>query len=290
MAKVLNSREICNILEQENIERLNNLPNKLSMASVAIGDNYSTKVYRASQKKVADKLGIKYVPINLKETVSFDDFKVEVEKLNNDKKISGIIFNKPFPKGWKDEDVFAQIDEFKDIEGMHPVNLGKFFMGKDDIVSPTVLSIIKLLDISLEKDANKYKGKRITIVGFSSLIGKPLALLLGNKLATVSITHIGTFEKGDLPFFVKNADIVISSVGQPYLIKGEWIKEGAIVIDVGTGEKNGKLTGDIEFETAKSKASFITPVPGGVGRLTTMFLYNNLIISSEIQTSLEQKH
>ncbi len=289
MAIILNSREICNIIEQENIERLKNLPNKLCLASLAIGSNYSTKVYRASQKKAADKLGIKYLPIDLKEKVSFEDFKEEVEKLNKDKEISGIIFNKPFPKGWKDEVVFSQIDELKDIEGMHPSNLGKFFMGKEYIVSPTVRSIIKLLDISLEKDRTKYKGKKVTIVGFSSLIGKPLALFLGNKLATVSITHIGTFENGDLPFYIKNADIVISSVGQPYLIKGEWIKEGAIIIDVGTGKKNGKLAGDIEFESAKIKASFITPVPGGVGRLTTMFLYNNLIISSETQTSLKRK-
>ncbi len=120
-------------------------------------------------------------------------------------------------------------------------------------------------------------GKQVTIVGFSTLIGKPLALILGRKLASVAIAHIGTYESGKLPFYVKNSDIVVSAVGKPHIIKGQWIKKGAVVIDVGIGEFKGKVVGDVEFEKAKKKAAFITPVPGGVGKLTSLFLFKNLI-------------
>jgi len=156
-------------------------------------------------------------------------------------------------------------------------NLGKFFTGQPQFISPTVSSIICMLN----QCRVKFYGKKATVVGFSSLIGKPLALWLGNQFATVSITHIATYEAGDLEAYVKEADILISAAGVPDLIKGSWIKEGAIVIDAGTAQKCGKLTGDVEFNEAKKKASAITPVPGGVGKLTTLFLYHNLIIAAK---------
>ncbi|MFH1503990.1 MAG: bifunctional 5,10-methylenetetrahydrofolate dehydrogenase/5,10-methenyltetrahydrofolate cyclohydrolase [Candidatus Omnitrophota bacterium] len=276
MAEILDSKEICNGLETEIKERLRVLPG-LCLASVIIGQDYSAQTYQNSQKQTADKLGIKYLSVELLSGISFEDFKSKIVKLNRDESITGIIINKPFPSGWKDVEVFSLLDENKDIEGMHPVNLGKFLIGEPMYISPTVNSIIKLFSYC----GVKAYAKKAVVVGFSSLIGKPLALWLANEFATVSITHIATYEAGDLEEYIKNADIIISAVGKPNLIKGEWIKQGAVVIDAGIVEEQGVITGDVEFDKAKEKASFITPVPGGVGKLTTMFLHYNLIIAAE---------
>jgi methylenetetrahydrofolate dehydrogenase (NADP+)/methenyltetrahydrofolate cyclohydrolase len=286
MAKILEAKTSCQNLEKEIKAEVSSL-GKLCLASVSIDGDYSSFIYCSSQKKLGEKLGINYHSINLKPQVSFEEFARVVKELNNDSNITGIILNKPFPSKWKDEDVFFLLDSRKDIEGMHPVNLGKFFMGESLMssqeakyfVSPTVLSVLELI-----KQAEiKLYGKKVTIVGFSNIIGKPLAILLGDELATVSITHIATSKVGDLESYVKAADILISATGVPGLIKGDWIKPGAVVIDVGTGEKQGKISGDVEFEKAKAKAAVITPVPGGVGKLTTMFLYHNLIIAAKKQ-------
>lgn len=301
MAIILDTREICKRIAEENKAQLDSINSKLSLASVSLSDDQSANIYCLSQQKTAKELGLEYTSINLSSNISFKGFKAQMENLNKEEKVTGIILNKPFPKKWKikEEDVFSLIDYRKDVEGMHPVNRGKFFRVDSELlfllmsfssseiffVSPTVLSIIELIKESFKKinDTEGYRGKRITIVGFSLNVGKMLALFLGNELATVSITHIGTYEKGDLPFYAKNADILISAVGKPQLIKGDWIKKGAIVIDVGTAVKNNKIIGDVEFDVAKDKAAVITPVPGGVGRLTTLFLYRNLILAYKIR-------
>jgi methylenetetrahydrofolate dehydrogenase (NADP+)/methenyltetrahydrofolate cyclohydrolase len=252
-----------------------------------VGQDESIKAYRLSQKKIADELGVEFRAIDLKSDITFQDLELEIRKLNEDESITGIIINKPFPFG-SEEDVFSLIDESKDVEGVNPANLGKLFLGNKgiaDVISetpeaillpPTVGSVLDILFLALG-DSDIY-GKKVTIVGFSSIIGKPLALLLANSFATVSIAHIATYEKGDLASYVKGADILISAVGEPDLIKGAWIKEGAIVIDVGTSKNGNEITGDVEFEEASRKAAIITPVPGGVGKLTTLFLYHNLML------------
>lgn len=277
MAVILDSHDSYNKLEREVKKLIGG--RKLCLASVAVGENYSTGVYRFSQKKAALKLGVRYRSIDFPLNVSFRKFKEEVNKLNREKTITGIILNKPFPSAWKDVAVFSLLDEKKDIEGMHPVNIGKFFMGEPRFISPTVLSVLELLSPCIGKN---YSGKKVTLVGFSSLIGKPLALFLADNFATVSVTHIATYQAGFLPAYVNGADILISAVGKPHIIKGEWIKEGAVVIDVGTGEKDSVLTGDVEFDVAKEKASFITPMTGGIGKLTVMFLYYNLAKAGKI--------
>lgn len=277
MAVILDSRQICGGLERKIRKELCSV-GKVCLASVAIGKDYAAGVYRSSQKKAAIKLGIEYRDIDLPADISTDEFKGQIDKLNKDNAVTGIILNKPFPLSWKDSEVFSLLDEKKDVEGMHPFNLGKFFMGEDQLrVSPTVLSVIELI----KKIKIDLCGKKVTVVGFSPLIGRPLAFFLGSAFATVSITHIETYKAGDLPSYVKNADIVISAAGKPGLIKGKWIKKGAVVIDVGTGQKEGRLSGDVDFDAAEKRASYITPVPGGIGRLTTMFLYYNLISAAK---------
>ncbi|MFA5008340.1 MAG: bifunctional 5,10-methylenetetrahydrofolate dehydrogenase/5,10-methenyltetrahydrofolate cyclohydrolase [Candidatus Omnitrophota bacterium] len=272
MAKILEAKEIYDILKERLKTRLKSLP-ALTLASLSIGKNYSSQVYRASQKKLAESLGVKYLSLELPQDISIKAALAKIKSLNNNKKITGIVANKPFPSTFTEEIVFSAIDYKKDIEGMNPYNLGLLFIGEPLFISPTVLSILEFIKMS----GIELYGRQVTIVGFSTLIGKPLALILGRKLATVTITHIGTYESGKLPFYIKNSDIVVSAVGKPHIIKGDWIKKGAVVIDVGIGQFNGKVVGDIEFEKAKRKAAFITPVPGGVGKLTSLFLFRNLI-------------
>ena len=279
MAIIFDARKIYDSLLAEIKAKLEDM-STLCLASVVIGQDVSAKSYRSAQEKLAKELGIEYRSLDLKSDISFSEFKAEIEKLNKDVSVTGVIINKPFLSGWNDADVFYLIKEEKDVEGMHPANLGRFFLGQPRLTSPTVLSVVEMLDESKVE----LRGKRVALVGFSSLIGRPLALWLGSKLATVSITHIATDEEGDLPSYIERADIVISAVGKPGLIKGEWIREGAIVIDVGTGHKDDKISGDVEFDKAKEKAAFITPVPGGVGKLTTMFLFHNLVLAYKLSS------
>ena len=275
--KKLEIKQICEELKQNLKEEVQKLPT-LRIASLSIGKDYASLVYVSAQSKIAKELGIDYYSIELEDNRSLNDVLGKIDELNDDKSINGIIVNKPFSKKFKEEVIFSAIDKNKDVEGMNPCNLGSLFYAEPLFTSPTVLGVLEILK-SLE--INLY-GKDVVIVGFSTLIGKPLALLLGQEFATVSITHIATFEAGKLPSYIKGADIVISAVGKPKVIKGSWIKKGAVVIDVGIGELEGKVVGDVEFDAAAKQASFVTPVPGGVGKLTTLFLFKNLIKAAKI--------
>jgi len=277
MAIIFDAQKEYDFLLADMKTRLGDIP-KLCLASVAVGQDPSAKSYRLAQEKLAEELGVEYQPRDLKSDLTFEEFKSEIEKLNKDVSVTGIILNKPFPSEWNDADVFSLLSEEKDIEGMHPANLGRFFLTQPRFTSPTALSVMRMINESKVQ----LRGKRVVLVGFSPLIGRPLALWLGSKLATVSITHIATDEEGDLSSYIERADVVISAVGKPGLIKGDWIKKGAIVIDVGIGHNDNKISGDVEFDKAKEKAAFITPVPGGVGKLTTMFLYHNLVLAYEL--------
>ncbi|NQT28678.1 MAG: bifunctional 5,10-methylenetetrahydrofolate dehydrogenase/5,10-methenyltetrahydrofolate cyclohydrolase, partial [Candidatus Omnitrophica bacterium] len=206
MAIIFDAQKKYDSLLAEIKAKLDDMP-KLCLASVAIGQDVSAKSYRWAQEKLAKELGIEYRPLDLGLNNSYQDFKTEIERLDRAKEVTGIILDKPFPSKWSDADVFSLLSESKDIEGMHPGNLGRFFLGQPKFISPTVLSILEVLDESKVE----LRGKRVTIIGFSPLIGRPLALWLGSKFATVSITHIATFQKGDLPFYIKSADIVISA-------------------------------------------------------------------------------
>jgi methylenetetrahydrofolate dehydrogenase (NADP+)/methenyltetrahydrofolate cyclohydrolase len=277
MAEILDIKPIYEGLKKELIREFRGL-GPLALASLSIGKSHSRNFYLFSQEKLSKELGINYHNVALAKGVSLNETLNKLSELNKDKKITAIVANKPFPKNFSEEKIFSAIDFKKDIEGMNPYNLGMLFIGEPIFISPTVLSILEFLKMT---KVDLY-GKEVTVIGFSTLIGKPLALLLGRSFATVNITHIATYESKRLPFYVKNADIVISAVGKPRFIKGSWIKKGAVVIDVGVGEKENKIIGDIEFETAKKRAAFITPVPGGIGKLTPVFLFKNLLKAYKI--------
>jgi methylenetetrahydrofolate dehydrogenase (NADP+)/methenyltetrahydrofolate cyclohydrolase len=269
-------KKICEAVKADLKEKLKNQP-YLRLASVRVGEDYASGVYASNQERLARQLGVDYQSIQLGPASSLEETLRVIDELNNDKTITGIIVNKPFPSSWREEEVFSAITPTKDVEGMHPCNLGKLFSGQAPFVSPTVLGVLEVLR-RLKKELY---GKDVTLVGFSNLIGMPLAILLGRRFATVTITHIATHSKGRLPFYVGCADILITAVGNPHLIKGEWIKQGAVVIDVGVGQKDGKIVGDVEYEEAIKRAAFVTPTPGGIGRLTNFFLFDNLIKAAQ---------
>jgi len=252
---------------------------KITLASCVVGDNEAVRSYCISQKRWADALGVEYKEVVMDKRISEKEAIDIIEDLSNDASVNGIVLHKPFLKGWNEHLLFESVKREKDIEGLNPYNLGELFFGNSLFIPPTVLSVLELLkSISI----NLY-GKNVVIVGFSNILGKPLGIILADKFATVSITHIGTFEANKLPFYLRNADIVITAVGKPRLIKGQWIKDGAVVIDVGIAKLSNKITGDVEFEEALKHVSYITPVPGGVGALTVAFLFSNLFRAAQMQ-------
>jgi methylenetetrahydrofolate dehydrogenase (NADP+)/methenyltetrahydrofolate cyclohydrolase len=202
-----------------------------------------------------------------------------IRKLNADKSINGIIVQMPLPSQIEYKKISQFILAEKDVEGMHPLNFGKIVFGTAKIIPCTAAAVMELL-YSINLD---FYGKEVVVVGHSEIVGKPLSLLLLDKFATVTVCHIGTSKAGKLEAHVKKAEVLIVAVGKAGLIKGEWIKDGAVVIDVGINRVADKIVGDVEFEAAEKKAEYITPVPGGVGPLTVTMLMRNLVEAAKLQ-------
>lgn len=266
---------------KKEIETLKSRHNKtLKLVSIQIGENPASEVYLKSQKKNAENLGVEYQLERLDRKISQDELIKVIHRLNNDKSVNGIMIQMPLPSQINAKLISQYISPLKDVEAIHPQNMGELVFGSAKILPCTAAGCMELLN-SIQ-DLKLY-GKEVCIVGHSEIVGKPLALLLLNRFATVTVCHIATGERGTLPEFVKKAEILIVAVGKAGLIKGEWVKEGAIVIDVGINRIEGKIVGDVEFDKAQEKASYITPVPGGVGPLTVAMLMKNLVEAFKIQ-------
>jgi methylenetetrahydrofolate dehydrogenase (NADP+)/methenyltetrahydrofolate cyclohydrolase len=241
------------------------------LAVVLVGDDPASRVYVSMKEKACQEAGIFSDEYKLHADTSESDLLALIERLNNDPKIHGILVQLPLPSQINTDLVLESISPAKDVDGFHPYNVGRLVVGKPLFQPCTpygVMVMLKEAGISLE-------GKEVVVVGRSNIVGKPVAFMCLAQHATVTLCHSRTRDLADK---VRGADIVIAAVGQPEMIKGDWIKEGAVVIDVGVnrvGEK--KLVGDVEFAEASRRASAITPVPGGVGPMTiTMLLYNTL--------------
>jgi len=243
------------------------------LVAVQAGENPASAVYTNQQKKNCEKAGIRYELKNLPQNITEGQMISEIEKINGDKSITGIILQLPLPQGIDVRKVQASILPEKDVEGVNPANMGWIVYGRPCLAPCTALAVKEIIDST---GVDLY-GKEVVMVGHSDIVGKPVALLLVDRFATVAICHIGTSQAGMLESHVRRADILIVAVGKANLIPGEWIKEGAIVIDVGINRVGDRIVGDVEFETAKERASLITPVPGGVGPVTTAILLRNVI-------------
>ncbi|MFH1198710.1 MAG: bifunctional 5,10-methylenetetrahydrofolate dehydrogenase/5,10-methenyltetrahydrofolate cyclohydrolase [Candidatus Omnitrophota bacterium] len=279
MAKLLEGKPIADKIKTHIAEDIRVLGAKPVLASIIVGNNAGAESYVNSQKKVAQELGIDYQLHKLDANILENDLIQFILELNNNAVINAIIVQMPLPEQIDYKKISNFIAPGKDIEGMHPVNIGKVIFGKSKVLPCTVASIMELLNST----GVDLCGKEVVVVGHSEIVGKPLALLLLDKFATVTVCHIGTSKAGKLEEHVRRAEVLIVAVGRPELIKGEWIKEGAIVIDVGINRVGEKIVGDVEFEAAEKRASWITPVPGGVGPLTVTMLMRNLVEAVKLQ-------
>lgn len=247
------------------------------LAVVLVGDNQASRTYVRNKQKRTEEAGMKSVLIELPENVTEEKLLSVVEELNEDKTIHGILVQLPLPEHISEEKVIDTISFDKDVDGFHPVNVGNLFIGKDSFVPCTPAGIIELI----KSTGTQIEGKRAVVIGRSNIVGKPVAQLLLNENATVTIAHSRT---KDLPQVAKEADILVVATGLAKFVKKDYIKPDAIVIDVGMDrDENNKLCGDVDFDDVVQEAGFITPVPGGVGPMTiTMLLANTLKAAKRI--------
>ena len=278
VAKVISGREVAeNILTTDlknKVIELNKKNIKPKLIVILVGDMKASASYVAQKEKFAVKAGIESDVMRFESSVTESDILDKIDIINNDKSIHGVIVQLPLPDHISVAKVLNRIDPSKDVDGFTPTNVGKLFLGEDTLVSCTPKGIMQML-ASTGTDLN---GKNVTVVGRSNIVGKPVAILCLQQNATVTMCHSRT---KDLNAKLSDADVVIVAVGIPKFINGDQIPKDSIVIDVGIHNIDGKLCGDVDFDSASLKASAITPVPGGVGPMTVCALIENTILAAE---------
>lgn len=272
MGLKLDGREIANKIKLELKECIENSQNNTKipcLANILVGNDGGSRYYFNTQNKICNKIGINTKSIELDESIDEEALLETISELNNDEKVSGIILQLPLPKHIDENKVTSSIALQKDIDGLNSLSAGKLFKGEKCFIPCTPKGIIHLI----KETGIRIKGKEAVVIGRSNIVGKPVAQLLLQENATVTICHSKT-EK--LKEVCKRADILVVALGRPNFIGKEYIKEGAVVIDVGTSVVDGKLTGDVKYEEVLPVSSYVTPVPGGVGPMTTAMLLVNL--------------
>lgn len=278
-AKIINGKEIAakKRLEIANeVEKIKSQGVTPGLAVILVGNNDASRTYVKNKQKACEELGMHSVLVEMPEEISEEELLAKIEELNGDSTIHGILVQLPIPKHIDEKRVIESISPLKDVDGFHPINIGRMMTGQNAFLPCTPYGIMVLL----EESGISIAGKHVVVVGRSNIVGKPVGQLLLNQNATVTYCHSKT---KDLALHTSQADILIAAVGIPNFIKAEHIKEGAVVIDVGINRnEEGKLCGDVAFDEVGEKAGFITPVPKGVGPMTiTMLMYNTLKSASE---------
>ena len=246
-------------------------------AAIMVGNDNASQIYIRNKSKACEEIGIEFEEYLLSENIEQKELIEKIKELNNRKDIHGILLQSPIPANLDINEAFRTIAPEKDVDGFNPLNIGKLCLNQDTFVSCTPFGIMKMF----EAYGIELEGKDVTIIGRSNIVGKPLIQCCLNKNATVTVCHSKT---KNLKAHTQNADIIIVAIGKSKFLKADMIKEGAVVIDVGINrDSEGKITGDADFDNILSKASFITPVPGGVGPMTIAMLMNNIIKAAEIQ-------
>ena len=272
MGQIINGKEVALTIKEEIKAYVNNRVsnglNRPQIASILVGDDGGSIYYMNNQEKIATSLGLLFKKIILDKATSEEELIKVIEELNMDKEIHGIMLQVPLPKHILEKNVVKVISPDKDIDCLTTESVGRLYLGEDGFIPCTpksVITLLKSLDIKLE-------GLNTVVLGRSNIVGKPVSQLLLKENATVTICHSKT---KDLKEVCKQADILVVAIGRPKFLDDSYVKEGAIVIDVGTSSVDGKITGDVDFDKVIDKASFVTPVPGGVGALTTTLLIKN---------------
>ena len=271
---IMNGKELAaKIREELKIEakelRKNGMIPKLAV--IMVGNNKASEVYVRNKSRACNEVGIEFEEFLKDEDISQEELMTLIDELNARQDIHGILLQSPIPKHLDIREAFNRINDKKDVDGFHPINVGKLAIGEDGFISCTPYGVMKMLEAYNINPA----GKRAVVIGRSNIVGKPVAQCLLNENATVTICHSKT---QNIKEVVKEADIVIAALGKPKFVTEDMIKDGAVVIDVGINRnEEGKLEGDVDFEHVAKKASYITPVPGGVGPMTIAMLMNNVI-------------
>lgn len=283
MAEIINGKEIAENILNNIKKEVESYDVKPTLAVIIVGNDPASKVYVKNKIKKSEFLGFNSILKELPENTTKEELLDVIKNLNEDKNVNGILLQLPLPKGLDEKDFLDEISPIKDVDGFTTYNSGKLFKGeKPYAVACTPKGIIKLLET---KNIN-LEGKLAVVIGRSNIVGKPIAALLLQKNATVIQAHSKT---KNLPEILKLADVIISATGKEEFIKGDMVKEGAVIIDVGiTRNKNGKLTGDVDFKSVNKKVSYITPVPGGVGPMTIASLMENTLELYKLQKGLKQ--
>ena len=283
MAIIIDGKELAKKIRANlkiECEELKNKQINPKLAVIMVGDDPASKVYVRNKSKVCEDVGIEYKEYLLSSTTTQKELIELIEKLNQDKTINGILLQSPIPANLDINEAFRTISPQKDVDGFNPVNVGKLVFGQDGFVPCTPLGIMKMF----EEYNIDLTGKNVVILGRSNIVGKPLMHCCLNKNATVTVCHSKT---QNLAQKAKEADILISAIGKAQFVTADMVKENAVVIDVGINRlENGKITGDVDFENVKEKASYITPVPGGVGPMTIAMLMNNVIKATKRQNGM----
>ncbi|NPV53841.1 MAG: bifunctional methylenetetrahydrofolate dehydrogenase/methenyltetrahydrofolate cyclohydrolase FolD [Firmicutes bacterium] len=273
-AKIIDGKAVAREIQERLAEEVAQLKSERGitpgLAVVLVGNDPASRVYVNNKKKMCEKLGIYSEEHLLDEATSQDALLGLIRDLNSNPRIHGILVQLPLPEHLDEKAVLEAITPEKDVDGFHPVNVGRLMVGEPCFVPCTPAGIIELI----KHTGVQIKGKRAVVIGRSNIVGKPVALLLLAEHATVTICHSRTV---DLPGAAREADILVVAVGKPKLVNKEFIKPGAVVIDVGVNRIETGLVGDVDFDSASEVAGYITPVPGGVGPMTIIMLMRNTI-------------
>ena len=279
MKKLLEGKTPANEITENLNKEIKNLKNdgiNPTLCVIEVGDDPASKIYLRVKRNLAKKVGINEVGLHFPADTSQAELLGKIKELNQDPNINGIMVQLPVPPQINPRAIFETIAPEKDADGFSPLNLGRLWEGQSNIIPATVRSILTLIDYY----GIKMAGKNTVIIGRSVIVGKPLAAVLLERDATVTIAHSKTKNLADL---TRNADVIISDVGKAHLVTEDMVKDGAVLIDVGMNRENGKLMGDVDFDTVAPKAEAITPVPGGVGPLTVASLMKQAVILTRKQ-------
>jgi methylenetetrahydrofolate dehydrogenase (NADP+)/methenyltetrahydrofolate cyclohydrolase len=246
------------------------------LAAVLVGDDPASRVYVRGKRRGCQETGLDSILVELPATTPETDLLAEIDRLNRDPGVHGILVQLPLPAPIDPGRIAQAVDPRKDVDGLHPENVGKLVANRPALYPGTPLGCIEILD----RYRFEIEGRHAVVIGRSEIVGKPVALLLLHRHATVTLCHSRT---RDLPGLIRQADILVAALGKPRFVQGEWIKPGAAVIDVGVNRIDGKIVGDVDFEKALGRAGLLTPVPGGVGLLTITMVLRNTLRAFELQ-------
>ena len=276
MATIIKGKELAQKIRLELKEEVAKLKVKPKLAVIMVGNDKASEVYVRNKSKACDEIGIGFEEFLLEENTTREKLLALIQELNERKDIHGILLQSPIPKHLDIREAFNTIDYRKDVDGFHPINVGKLSIGEDCFVSCTPAGVMKML----EEYGIDLEGKNAVVIGRSNIVGKPLVQCLLNKNATVTVCHSKT---KDIKEIASKADVLIAALGKPKFVTSDMVKQGAVVIDVGINRtEEGKLVGDVDFEAVEPLSSYITPVPGGVGPMTIAILMANVVKAAKM--------